>query len=119
MARARDTMPEAGQGAGHTAGTAMAAVDAHGVVVAWGREAERLSGLSATDVIGRCAGRLLADPEVILRAPAFTDRSRRGTVGPGQPGSAAPTAACWMCTCGSAPSPSGTVGCGGWSPRPR
>ncbi|MEV6532231.1 SpoIIE family protein phosphatase [Streptomyces sp. NPDC051639] len=78
MARARDTMPDAGQGAGHTAGTAMAAVDAHGVVVAWGREAERLSGLSATDVIGRCAGRLLADPEVILRAPAFTDRSRRG-----------------------------------------
>ncbi|MFD8418779.1 SpoIIE family protein phosphatase [Streptomyces sp. NPDC059466] len=77
MARARDTLPDAGQGAGHPSGTAMAAVDARGLVVAWSRGAERLSGFSAADAIGRFVGRLLMDPEVILRAPAFTDRSRR------------------------------------------
>ncbi|WP_405833577.1 SpoIIE family protein phosphatase [Streptomyces sp. NBC_01176] len=78
MARVGDTMPDAGHGAGHMVDTAMAAVDAHGVVVAWGREAERLSGLAAADAIGRHVARLLVNPEVILRAPAFTDRSRRG-----------------------------------------
>ncbi|QFZ72246.1 SpoIIE family protein phosphatase [Streptomyces fagopyri] len=76
MARARDTMPHAGQEAGHTVDTATAVVDAHGVVVAWGREAERLSGFPAAEAIGLFAGRLLVDPEVVLRAPAFTDRRR-------------------------------------------
>ncbi|MEU9977090.1 SpoIIE family protein phosphatase [Streptomyces sp. NPDC051014] len=78
MAGARNTMPEAGREAGQSAGPAMAEVDARGVVVAWSPEAERLSGVAAADAIGLFAGRLLADPEAVLQAPAFTDRSRRG-----------------------------------------
>ncbi|MGY5011309.1 SpoIIE family protein phosphatase [Streptomyces sp. 900105755] len=77
MAGARNTMPEAGREAGQSAGPAMAVVDAHGVVVAWSPEAERLSGVVADDAIGRFAGRLLADPEVVPSAPVFTDLSRR------------------------------------------
>ncbi|MER6535486.1 SpoIIE family protein phosphatase [Streptomyces sp. 900105755] len=78
MAETRNTMPEAGREAGQSAGPAMAVVDAHGVVVSWSPEAERLSGVVAADAIGLFAGRLLADPRVVLGAPAFTDPSRRG-----------------------------------------
>ncbi|MEV7321882.1 SpoIIE family protein phosphatase [Streptomyces sp. NPDC093970] len=78
MAGARITMPQAGPEAGQSVGTAMAVVDARGVVAAWSAEAERLSGVAAAEATGLFVGRLLADPEAILRAPAFTDPSRRG-----------------------------------------
>ncbi|MEU9384412.1 SpoIIE family protein phosphatase [Streptomyces sp. NPDC048279] len=77
MAGARNTMPEAGREAGHSVGTAVSVVDAHGVVVAWSPETERLTGVVADDAIGRCVGRLLAHPEVILGSPVFTDPGRR------------------------------------------
>ncbi|MGW4671637.1 SpoIIE family protein phosphatase [Streptomyces sp. NPDC004324] len=73
------TADDTGRGAGHRVGTAMAALDAHGVVRAWSREAELLSGIMTADAIGLFAGRLLADPEVALGAPAFTDSSRCGS----------------------------------------
>ncbi|MFB7498828.1 SpoIIE family protein phosphatase [Streptomyces sp. NPDC056161] len=66
----------AGQSAGQTTGAAIAVVDEKGTLVGWTQAAERLTGFSAAEVVGRAAADLLAATEDSVKAWAFAERCR-------------------------------------------